>query len=64
MDNGTSLDTVEVEPELLTSLFGDSREKRRAISFNDIPKILRDAVLSVEDRRFFEHPGIDAIRHF
>jgi penicillin-binding protein 1B len=62
MDNGASVDSVEVEPELLTSLFDDSREKRRAISFNDIPKILRDAVLSVEDRRFFEHPGFDPIR--
>ena len=62
MDSGALLDSAEVEPELLSSLFDDSREKRRAINFNDIPKVLRDAVLSVEDRRFFEHPGIDAIR--
>src|SRR5579872_3661336 len=62
MDSGASLDSVEVEPELLSSLFDDSREKRRAINFNDIPKVLKDAVLSVEDRRFFEHPGIDLVR--
>ncbi len=62
MDNGASLDSAEVEPELLTSLFDSSREKRRAISYNDIPKVMRDAVLSVEDRRFFEHPGFDPIR--
>jgi penicillin-binding protein 1B len=62
LDTGAALDSAQVEPELLTSLFDSSREKRRAISYNDIPKVLRDAVLSVEDRRFFEHPGFDPVR--
>jgi len=64
LDTGASLDSAEVEPELLSSLFGTSREKRRAMNFDDIPKVLRDAVLSVEDRRFFEHPGFDPVRIF
>ena len=64
LDTGASLDSAEVEPELLSSLFGTSREKRRAINFDDIPKVLRDAGLSVEDRRFFEHPGFDPVRIF
>ncbi len=62
MDTGAALDSAEVEPELLSSLFDSSREKRRAMNFDDIPKVLRDAVLSVEDRRFFEHPGFDPVR--
>ena len=64
MDTGAAVDSADVEPELLTSLFDSSREKRRAISYNDTPKVVRDAVLSVEDRRFFEHPGFDPIRIF
>lgn len=62
LDTGAALDSAEVEPELLTNLFDSSREKRRAISFDDIPKTLREAVLSVEDRRFFEHSGFDYVR--
>jgi penicillin-binding protein 1B len=62
MDSGAALNSAEVDPELLTSLFDTSREKRRAMRFDDIPKILRDAVLSVEDKRFFEHPGFDPVR--
>ena len=64
LKTGVALDSAEVEPELLTSLFDSSREKRRPVRFGDVPKVLRDAVLSVEDRRFFEHPGFDPIRIF
>jgi len=62
LDTGASIDSAEIEPELLSSLFDSSREKRRAMNFDDIPKLLREAVLSVEDRRFFEHPGFDPVR--
>jgi penicillin-binding protein 1B len=62
LDTGAAVDSAEVEPELLSSLFDSSREKRRAMNFDDIPKLVREAVLSVEDRRFFEHPGFDPVR--
>jgi penicillin-binding protein 1B len=62
LDTGALLDNVQLDPELLTSLFDSTREKRRSIRFDDIPKILLNGVLSVEDKRFFEHPGIDFVR--
>jgi penicillin-binding protein 1B len=62
LPDGASQDSGEIEPELLTNLFDSSREKRRVIQFQDLPKVLVDAVLSAEDKRFFEHPGFDPVR--
>ncbi len=54
--------SAELEPELVTNLFDASREKRRPVRFDDLPKVLVDAVLSAEDKRFFEHMGFDPLR--
>jgi len=63
LDKGPPLAVSQLEPELLTNLFDEqSREKRRLVRFEDLPKILLNAVLSAEDRRFFEHRGFDPIR--
>jgi hypothetical protein len=48
-----------LEPELVTYLFDESREKRRFVRYADIPDNLKYAVLAIEDHRFFSHPGID-----
>jgi penicillin-binding protein 1B len=62
MDSGNPLMSAEIEPELITSLFGTDRAKRRPFSYGELPKPLIQAVLCAEDRRFFEHPGFDPIR--
>ncbi|MGB6429621.1 MAG: transglycosylase domain-containing protein, partial [Candidatus Acidiferrales bacterium] len=64
MASGQDVASAEIEPELLTNLFDSTREKRRVVHFADIPKVLLDAVLSAEDKRFFEHPGFDPVRIF
>ncbi len=56
--------TAEIEPELITNLFDSAREKRRAVRYEDLPPVLVQAILSAEDKRFFEHPGFDFIRIF
>jgi penicillin-binding protein 1A len=37
--------------------YGD--ERRRFTPIGDIPQVLQDAVLSIEDARFYEHRGVD-----
>lgn len=51
-----------LEPELISNLFDKNREKRRIVRFSEIPPILIDAVISAEDKRFFQHSGFDPIR--
>ena len=48
---------------MITSLFdAEQRSKRQVVKYDDIPKILVDAVLAIEDRRFFEHSGVNFLR--
>ncbi len=51
-----------LEPELISNLFDKTREKRRLIRYEDIPPVLVHAVVSAEDKRFFQHSGFDPIR--
>ncbi len=55
-------ETVRLDLPLLTSLMTGEREKRRQVRLRQIPKQVIDAVLAIEDRRFYEHPGVDPIR--
>jgi penicillin-binding protein 1B len=52
----------ELEPELITHLFDDNRDKRRIFKFEDFPQVLINAVVAIEDHRFYSHHGIDIIR--
>jgi penicillin-binding protein 1B len=49
-------------PQLITGLSEKNREKRRLVKFRDIPPDLVHAIVSAEDKRFFQHPGFDAMR--
>ena len=54
--------TQTLEPELVTYVYDESREKRRFIKYEELPEHLVKAVLAIEDRRFFSHPGLDPFR--
>lgn len=48
-----------LEPELISSVINQEREKRKIIDFKDLPENLVDGITAIEDRQFFEHPGIN-----
>ena len=63
-------DVSELEkfsPNLLTSIYADDgkvvkeigTEKRIVITYDQIPEVLKQAILATEDPRFFIHKGVD-----
>jgi penicillin-binding protein 1B len=60
--DGKASAEVSLDPPVLTGLATGSREKRRRVALDAIPERVRQAVLAIEDRRFYYHPGIDPIR--
>jgi penicillin-binding protein 1B len=59
-DNGTALHGYKLEPQLITALStGKSRSKRRLVPYKQIPPRMVQAITAIEDRRFFDHGGIN-----
>ena len=57
----SALDAVALDAPLLTALVSEGREKRRDVPLAAIPPRMIQAVLAIEDRRFYDHPGVDRI---
>ncbi|HVB34080.1 MAG TPA: PBP1A family penicillin-binding protein [Patescibacteria group bacterium] len=62
LDNGQTVPQGQLEPVVLTNLFGTSRVKRQVVPYGDLPPTLIHAVLAAEDRWFFQEPGVDPVR--
>jgi penicillin-binding protein 1B len=54
-----SLQRVWLEPELISSVTGTERAKRKVIGYSDLPPHLVKAITVTEDRSFFEHYGVN-----
>jgi penicillin-binding protein 1B len=50
-----------LDPQLVANL-SQTRERRRLVRFGDLPPSLVHAVISVEDKHFFNHTGFDLPR--
>ncbi len=61
-DQGQAIGAYELEPQLITGLSDANRGKRRLVTYDELPPNLVHAVTSIEDRRFFNHGGVDYVR--
>jgi penicillin-binding protein 1B len=52
---------LTLDPPLITALVSSGREKRRDVPLQNIPQHMIHAVLAIEDRRFYDHVGVDPI---
>ncbi len=59
--DNTPRNQYQLEPQLIQAISA-TREKRRMVKFRDLPKVLVEAVTSIEDKRFFQHAGFDPMR--
>ena len=61
VDKKERMDTVTLDAPLITALIATGREKRRDVPLAAIPDRMVKAVLAIEDRRFYDHPGVDPL---
>jgi len=62
LELGTKVsERLVLDAPLLTALINGERQKRRPVALAAIPERMVNAVLAIEDRRYYEHPGVDPI---
>jgi penicillin-binding protein 1B len=59
--DGKAQDRLVLDAPMLSSIVAE-RAKRRPVALAAIPATMVQAVLAIEDRRYYYHPGIDPIR--
>jgi penicillin-binding protein 1B len=53
-----NISSIYLEPWLVTRLVSSGREDRMLVQINDVPAILTEALVAVEDKDFYKHFGV------
>lgn len=61
LESGEELPLVKLEPEEVAILFDEKMEDRTLITLKETPAHLLEAVILIEDERFFKHKGVDPV---
>src|SRR3989338_9091782 len=61
LESKEELPFIRLEPEEIATIFDAKMEDRTLVSLKDCPQYLLEAILVIEDERFFKHSGVDPI---
>ena len=59
LKSGSEVSRTILEPVALADLYGKQWEKQKLLKLKDLPTHIPRAVLSIEDRRYYVHEGVD-----
>jgi penicillin-binding protein 1B len=57
--DGTPIPILQLDPLLIGSIFPVHGEDRIVVTPEEVPELLKSALIAVEDRRFADHIGVD-----
>jgi penicillin-binding protein 1B len=59
LDTNEPVELAKLEPEEIAAIYNEKMEDRTVVALKDVPERLIQAILLIEDERFFSHSGID-----
>ena len=54
-----SIPLLRLEPQVIGKIYSEQHEDRVLVDYADVPPVLVDALIAVEDRNYFSHIGLD-----
>ena len=56
---GDPVPLLRLEPELIGKIYPEHHEDRILIAYDEVPPLLIDSLIAIEDKNYFRHAGID-----